>query len=383
MALNLGSAGKLFVKKEGTYADPAVTFAATDALRHISFIPAFQPLNRVISPEKTAAAGVTARFDRRRTAALSSLEAVLRPSGVLNTLPEADELFECAFGSKRNVTLSTTIAVAGAGTTTQDDFTSVTGLAVGDAILLTRNSVKYVRVITAIAGSSVTWAPALPSAMADGESVKGCLTYSCTTTLGLSLAIAHYLANFKEMLLGLGANELTMTFDGNEEPRFSLSGQAADDKTATDVPAEPGAFTTVGGNPPSGLIGELLVNNTAYLFKRCEVMLSNSLRARNSEYGVSVATESYRDGKREVKCSLTTFVENQATLYDLARVGTPVSILKQTGRTEGNIIALYLPKVDFDVPAIDDPDEAVSWSWTGTALATADGNNDEVRLALA
>src|SRR5262245_33860107 len=100
MALNLGRTGRLYYKKESSYANTGVTFSATDALRHVALQMAFQPFNRVISPEKTAAAGVASRFDRRQSAELASLEAVLRPSGTLNTVSDADEIFECAFGAK-------------------------------------------------------------------------------------------------------------------------------------------------------------------------------------------------------------------------------------------------------------------------------------------
>lgn len=381
MALNLGRTGRLYYKKESSYANTGVTFSATDALRHIALQMAFQPFNRVISPEKTAAAGVASRFDRRQSAALESLEAVLRPSGTLNTLSDADEIFECAFGAKTNVTLATT--VSSGGTTTGATLASAGTLAVGDGVLITRSGVKYVRILQSVAGAVVTWAPALPTAVTNGESVKGTVSYKGTTALALSLAFAHYTTNYNRLLLGVGANELTLKFDANEEPRFELSGNAADMKVVSGVPSDPGTFTPVGTIVPSGLVGELLVNDTVYKFKHYEAMVNNTLAVRNQEYGVAIATESYRNGKREVKISLETFVENQTVLHDLSVAGTPCSILKQTGRTEGSIIACWSPKVDFDVPETDDPDEALSWSYEGTALASADGNNDELTLVLA
>jgi len=381
MALNLGRTGRVYVKKESAYADTGVTFSATDALRHVELGMEFQPFNRVPSPEKTSAAGLATRFDRRLSAALGSLNAVIRPSGTLNTLPEADEIFECAFGAKTNVTLATTFS--GTPTTTTGTVASAGTLAVGDGVLITRNSVKYVRVLTVVAGADLTWAPALPTAPTAGESLKGAVTYKCTTNLALSLAIAHYLANFKRLLLGVGADDLNMIFDANEEPRFELSGPAATQLSPTGVPADPGTFTTVGTVVPSGMVGELLVNDTAYKFKHYEASLKNTLAVRNQEYGQAVATEVYRNGKREVMISFEAFVENQATLHDVAYAGTPVSILKQTGRTEGSIIACWSPKVDFDVPETDDPDEAVSWAFEGTALASAEGQNNELTLVLA
>lgn len=381
--MNLGRTGQIFVKKEGTYADPAVTFAATDALRHVSLGEGFSPFNREVSPEKTAAAGVATRLDRRQTAELSALECLIRPSGTLNTVPEADEIYECAFGARTNVTLATTVSSAGSATGAV--VASAGALAVGDAVLLTRNSVNYVRWLTVVAGTTLAWEPALPTAIVNGETVKGCITYKLTTSLALSLAFAHYLTDFHRLLLGVGADKFGMVFDANLEPRFSLSGPAADQKTGVAVPAQPGAFTSVGGNPPSGMVGEMIIGAgpTAYKFKKLAVSIENTLKARADEYGVAVATEVYRNGRRNVTISLESYAQDQAALYDLAAAGTPQAVMKQTGRTQGNIIAVRLPKVDFDVPSTDDPDEAVSWAFTGTALCTADGLNDECVLAIA
>ena len=56
--------------------------------------------------------------------------------------------------------------------------------------------------------------------------------------------------------------------------------------------------------------------------------------------------------------------------------------MQQTGRTEGNIVGVYAPVVEWKVPGTDDPDEEVNWSFEGTALESADGQNDELSLGL-
>jgi len=239
----------------------------------------------------------------------------------------------------------------------------------------------FVRVLTDVTDDALTWAPALPSAPSEGDTVKGGVTYKLTTDLAISLCIAHYLTNFRRELLGVGINELAMAFDANEEPRATASGPASEQLTGT-AQDEPASFTTVGGNPPSGLIGELLIDDALYLFKSLEVTIGNGLVVRNQEYGVNAPTELYRNGRREIALSLETFAETESTLYDLAEAGTNVSVLKQTGKTEGNIIAIYAPKVEFKVPETDDPEEETSWSFTAMALETADEQNDELTLAL-
>lgn len=380
--IEIGRRGKLYVKKEAAYAETLTAFASTDAVRHISVGMMTDPFNRVTSPEKKSSPGTTTRFDRRVSAELGALEAALRPSGTLNTAPEADEILEAAFGSKSNVTLATTVN-AGTGAVGGATLASVAGLAKNQGVLITRAGVKYLRFLTSIAGNVVTWAPNLPTAAADGESVKGVLTYRLTTELAVSLAIAHYLTTFKRAIVGVGINELELVFDANEEPRFTASGPGKEQFTGAGVPAIPAAFTTVGNNPPSGLVGDLYIDNTELKFKNFSVSLANGLVVRNSEYGQSKASELYRNGRREIEWSLEAWAETEATLYDLAEAGSNPALFKQTGRTEGNIVALRMPKVEVKVPETDDPDEEVSWAFEGLALETADGENDELLVALA
>ncbi len=378
MALNIGRQGKLFVKKEAAYGtNPG--FAAGDAVRHIDIGFQFDPFNRVNSNEKKQSPGQVVFFDRKKSAAFEGRKFILRPSGTLNTLPEADEILLCGFGSQSNVTASTTVASGGGvgGAT----LTSSVGFVVGDAISIVLNGLKYVRfLLTNDTGTgAVTWAPNLPGSPANGAAVKSGNTYKLTTDLALSLSIGHYLAGMTRELNGVAIDKLSFMFDANEEPMFSASGPAA--LQITPASAQPGSFTTVGGNPPSGLVGECLIGNTAYLIKKSQAEITNNVRLRNQEYGVNTTTEAYRAGRRTNSISLEAFAETEATLYDLAEAGTRASFFKQTGRTEGNIVAIYAQSVDWKVPDQDDPDEEVNWSFKGIAAESADGSNDEIKLA--
>ncbi len=383
MTIPIGRKGQVYLKKEAAYGTEE-TVTATEALRHIEIGFGFDPFNRVTSPEKKQSPGPATRFDRKKSAELATLAALLRPSGSLNTLPEIDPILEAAFGSLTNVTLSTTVEASPSPTTTGCTVASAGTLAVGDAVLIVvsgEDNSPFVRILTGVASAALTWAPALPAAPTAADALKGGITYKLTTDLAISLTIAHYVASFKRELLGVGVNELALAFDANEEPRVTASGPASEQLSGT-TQAQPGVFTTVGGNPPSGLIGELSIDGTAYLFESIEVTIGNGLVLRNQEYGVNAATELYRPGRREISVSLEAFAETEATLYDKAEAGSNVVLMKQTGRTEGNIIGVYLPKVEFKVPETDDPEEEVSWSFTGLALESADGQNDELTLAL-
>ncbi len=383
MTIAIGRKGQTYLTKEDYYGVEQC-LASGNALRHIEIGFGFDPFNRVTSPEKKQSPGPANRFDRKKSAELATLVALLRPSGTLNTLPEIDPILEAAFGDVTNVTLSTTVEAAPSPSTTTSTVASAGTLAEGDAILISvtgRDDAPFVRVLTDVTAAALTWAPALPAAPSTGDAIKGGITYKLTTDLAISLSIAHYVSDFRRELLGAGINELAMAFDANEEPRATASGPAKEQLTGT-TQDQPAAFTTVGGNPPSGLIGELLIDGAAYLFKSLEVTIANGLAVRNIEYGVNAASEVYRQGRREISISFEALAETEATLYDKAEAGDNVVLLKQTGRTEGNIVALYCPKVEFKVAETDDPDEEVSWGFEGLALESVDGSNDELTLAL-
>jgi len=259
-------------------------------------------------------------------------------------------------------------------------------LAVGDAILITHGGKKYARFITAIATTNLAWAPPLPAAVVTASVIKAGITYKLTTANAVALALFHYLSGYKRELRGVGIDKLALAFDANLEPRFTASGPAQRMLTDAATVAEPGGFTTVGGNPPSGIIGDCYIGSTAYLVKKSDVEIANALKLRNEEYGSAaddgLASELYREGRRGINVSVDAFVETAATLHDLAIAGTQASFFKQTGRTEGNIVACYAPKVDWKVPDMSSGDAAADWAFKGEALESADGMNDELYLAL-
>ena len=388
MALQISRKGRVYGKLEAAGYGTLQTLAGANALRHVDIDFGYDPFNRVDSPEKKTGPGRLSMFDRRTSAELAGLTALLRPSGVLNTVPECSFLLEAAFGAKTNVTLSTTIASGAAvgGCT----LTSNGTLSVGDGILLIDNTtgLKHVRRLTSVAGA-VTWAPDLPNAPVNGSAVKGGITYRLTTDLGIAVAVAllHVLPGFRRELRGIGLDKLSVMFDANEEPRFTVSGPAQQQLSDAAAIADPVTFTTVGGNPPSGLVGDLYIGTSgvAYLFKKFSLEFTNGLALRNTEYGVNLATEIYRKDRRAVTCSLEAFAETAAKLYDVAKAGTfstASGVFKQTGRTEGNIVAVALPKVDWKVPKTTDGDNEADWAFTGTAAESADAANDEVSVFL-
>lgn len=383
MSLQISRKGKLYIKKEASYNETGITPASADAVRHIDFGMTYDPFNKVTSQEKKQSPGAATRFTRQPSASWDLRQALIRPSGTLNTVPEADEIFEAAFGSRTNVTLSTTVASGGGATGAT--LTSTTGLVVGGPLAITQGGLIHIVIIQTLPGANaVTWLPALPSGtLANASVVKSAIKYVLTTDLAISLGLYHILSNFSRLGLGAGVDKLTLKVQANEEGMLSASGPMAQQLTAG-LPAAPGAFTTVGGNPPSGITGALRIGSGAYLHKSIQFDLANALAVRNVEANTDgLPTELYREGRREVGIALQAFAETEATIYDLAEAGTLSTLMRQVGRTEGNIWAVWCPNVEWKVPGTSDGDGPADWDIKGTALESSVDANDEISLIFA
>jgi len=377
-----GRYGHLYVAAESPYGTPP-TLLATHAMRHVDF-KFSRPDTRADDPAKKASPGLVRQLERR-TAAACSVDALIQPSGTLNTLGEMDALFEHAMGSKANITLATTVSASPTPTSTGASVASATGLAAGQAITIVVAGVTYVRWLTNVATLALTWAPALPAAPATGAVVKACCTYSLASAIDDSLCFAHYRSSdtvHSTIIKGAVCEKLSITFEQNTEGRLSASFRAK--SLAKPAPTKPAAFTMVGTQaPPSGLIGELYVAAAAYRFIRMNVELDTGVQLREDSYGYSSPEGILMTGRRIVTLGLDARLGDQAVIYDPAAAGTALAVHKQTGFTEGNIVALYAPQVLFSVPDEDSPEDVPTWAFKGRCLESADGANDELRIAFA
>jgi hypothetical protein len=376
--------GRVYVAEEATYAT-APGLAATDAVRHLSAQLNHSPRNRVNAPTRHVHPSQVYRRTRRQTATWS-MRGELFPSGALNTLPDMDPILEHGMGgTTRNVTLATTVSASPSPTTTVFTVSSVTGLAVKDAILITiaagAFAGKYIRWITEINTLALTIEPPLPAAPASTNTVKGCIAYKLATDLAKSLNIGHYLESHSYQGYGAVVDALKFTFDANNEVMWEASGpmQSRARNAAT---ADPTTFTTSGTTPPSGLTGGMLVNTTEEDYIRAEVMLANAMDLDNFAGGTSQARGFFRRGKRRVEVNVDSMVSDDVSVADLAEANTPTPVLLQAGETEGSIFAVYAPLTEFEVPDDEDADETTDWKYRGEGLATIAGN-DELYVAFA
>jgi hypothetical protein len=372
----IGRVGRLYAAKQSTFGT-APTFAATDAIRALTHKLNYSPKNRVDSEDRWTHPSLLSRKTRRTTGDWM-VGGIFWPSGILNTVPDHTDFLECGMGAMNNTTAATT--VASGGTTTGATLTSGASMVVGRGIVINVTGVgRCVRVLTSVAGAVVAWAPALPSAPTNGDSVKTCITYSLATALPNALSIGHYLTSVSKEGSGCVVDQLKFLLDANDEIRWEASGPMIERLAAAQ--AEPGSQTYVGTVAPSGLAATLRVGSAAAEFLKLALTIENGMELDNFAAGTTKAQAMFRKSKRKVSVDVTAMYSNDVTLMTPSENVSDVVLLAQCGTAEGSIAALYAPAVELEVPDDPDADETMELNFKGVCKGVL--GNDEVTLLVA
>lgn len=400
---DLGRLRQAYVKDDTSYGVPP-SLAATNAMRVQSLVMHYDPQALVPSHERHSTPGQRALFRRRATASID-LQALLYPSGTLNTLPEANTVLKNAFGAApSNITLAATVLTAAstpaeaAPSTTQFAITDFTGLVAKQTMVVVNlstgaNAGNYLVMVTAIAAAAgstpkklITVSPALPSAPILTDTVSGCVTYlPATAAAPTSMDFAYYPNSFTNREMpGWLADKLSFMFDSNAEPSMKASGPAA--RLVTSPQSQPGAFTTVGAENaiPSGLYGYFRYGGTAYEIEKLTVEIVNNYDVQNTAFGTSFANAALRKDKRTVMLTVDAKVSNDLTLWTPAITPGPTAptennVWLQCGLTAAQIWAVYFPRVLFlSAPDVPDGDGENNFQFKMQALETT--GNDEMAL---
>ncbi len=246
--------------------------------------------------------------------------------------------------------------------------------------------------LTVVAGTTLTWAPALPTTCATSDLVKGCITYNLATATQKSFDLAMYpqvVVPKNLEMLGCVPQKLSFMFDANNEAQLDVSGPAqgfAGVLGAFTAQAQPGGFTTVGTEAmlSNGMTATLFVGNTQYQWTKIQFDLANGYDVQNLASGSNKATAMFRKEKRVITGKCDALVSDDLTLYtpSLGATTTPTSLLLQQGTVTGQIWAFYFPNVIMtDIPDTPDSDTTRSWAFTLTCLGTL--GNDEMYIGMA
>jgi hypothetical protein len=176
---------------------------------------------------------------------------------------------------------------------------------------------------------------------------------------------------------------MSFQFDSNLEPMFDVSGPGAE-MLASGAQAQPGAFTTVGGESiiPSGLTGSFLWGGTVYQIEKMQIDIDNAMDVQNTALGTSKAAAYFRKGKRMVTVKVNAKVSDDLTLWTPSLTAGQGTMFIQIGTTATRMWAAYIPVAQIMAPAdVPDNDETNNWDFTFQALGVL--GNDELYLAQA
>lgn len=383
MTVETGALEQGFAKVESSFAADAATggeaLAATDAIRHLE-LSLTSKKNREPSPEKRGTPDVQQSLPRRQTSAFNLSSIMWEPSGTLGTISNVGKFLKAGFGANHVLSLTTTINDAGP-TATDFDLTSVTGLAVGDVIVVTMPAGhREVTRIKVIAGSNVT-VDALSTAPADTAAVVSGITYKLANNITETLALYKYYnaGGFKQAVFGSVVDQIQFQFDGTREVLLALQGPSARYADSSSgggtVQAAPGAHTTVGA-PASGLVGTMMVDGAAFLVSAVQATINNQIELRNKELGTAWASGiAGRANLRQVNLSITAYLEDLNLLGKANSVTTAVLRLL-VGQTNGSMVGIVVPKVEFEIPDVGN--EIGPKEITLEAVAYATSGNDQI-----
>jgi len=231
---------------------------------------------------------------------------------------------------------------------------------------------------------------------AAGSLLKPCLTYPLGNTLP-SVSLFDYwdpVSAVDRIITGATVDTLEISLNGNFH-EFGFTGLAAnllDSESFTagtaglqTFPAEP-ALMPFDSSIVPGNLGEVWLGFTAqqvFTLTQASIQIRNNLVPRNMEFGF-IYPQSIAAGPRDVSITFSLFADDSATveqLYLAAKQRSPISAMFQLGQQQGQMLGVYLPSVQLEIPTYDDRETRLIWEFkANVAQGTA---NDEIVLALA
>jgi hypothetical protein len=383
MPIETGNLEQAYFKVETTYAANAATggetLAGTDAIRHeeLSFT---SKKNREASNQKSGTPDVATSLPRKQTSGFNLSRILWEPSGTLGTAGNQAKFLKAGFGSQTTNTIATT--VASSPTATGATLTAAGAAAVGDIAVVTVGTVREVTRLKTVAGNVVTW-DALSGAPSVSAPVVIGVTYKLASNITESLSGYKFYnaGNAKQAVFGAIVDQIQFQID-EKEVVLQIQGPAgryADSSSGGGtIQAKPGTHVTV-GSPASGLVGGLYVDGAAFGVISLSATLNNNLELKNKNAFELWATGiAGRADKRAIALSITAYFED-LNLLGKANSVTRGVIRCLVGDTNGSMVGLVLPSVEFEIPDVGN--EAGPKQLTFDATAYAVNGNDQLFAA--
>ena len=272
-------------------------------------------------------------------------------------------------------------------------FTTPHGLSAGQAVAFGSD----IRFVMAIVNDQTVQVNA-PFTMVPntGTSLSTTVTYSPGAELP-SLGVFDYWSpseTVQRVVAGCGVNRLEIEVNGDyHEFRFEGPAREVVDTASfesgqgqlTEYPEEPTPsdfdYSLVPGHLGQAWLGS--IPEQFFTLTSAKVTIENGLDTRNDEFGRDKPA-CLTPGERKVHVSFSLYsTSDDATraLYQASRQRSPISVMFQLGQESGQLFGIYIKSVVPEVPAFDDKDSRLQWSF-GPSLAQGTGE-DEVFLAFA
>lgn len=305
--------------------------------------------------------------------------------------PSYGPLFQAAMGG--TPTLSTQLSVSQVSSQTSLQTATPHNLSVGSGVSW-NNEIRFITGTPD--ASTLTLNAAFTNTIIVGSTLLPAITYSLATNLP-SLTLYDYWdpsTAVQRIITGAGVDTFELTLNGDFH-EFTFRGPASDVIDSTSFmagtaglfafPAEP-ALASFDYSVVPGHLGEFWMGgptNQFFTLTGAQMQLSNSLDTRHREYGATLPL-ALSPGMRHVVSQITLLAQTDAqtaALYQAARSRTPVPAMLQLGQQQGQLMGIYLPNVQPEIPIYNDSEYRLQWSFQNNlAQGQAD---DELYIAFA
>jgi hypothetical protein len=304
--------------------------------------------------------------------------------------PSYGPLFQAALGGVP--TISAQLAVASVLTPVTLQTTVPHNLSIGAGV----SSNGEIRFVAGVPNGTTLTTNAPFTNITAGSVLLPTVTYSLSTNLP-SLTLYDYWdpqTAVQRIISGAGVDTFELTLNGDFH-EFLFRGPAADIVDSTSFvpgasglqqfPAEP-SLQPFDYSVVPGHLGQVWLGGSASQFftlTAAQIQVRNNLDTRHREFGATLP-RALSPGMRHVLTHISLLAQHDgqsAALYQASRARTPVPAMLQLGQQQGQLLGVYIPNIQPEVPTYNDSEYRLQWDFENNF---AQGQvDDELYIAFA
>jgi hypothetical protein len=309
----------------------------------------------------------------------------------------ADQTAQPSYGPLFQACLGSAAALWGGGTVSsstdpsQIAFSSPHGLVPGQAITL-GGEIRFASAI--VDAQTVRVNAPFVNAISGGEVAGKTAMYKPASNLGSVTVFDCWSpdTSVQRVLSGAAVDKLAIKVNGDFH-EFQFSGQARDLLDSTSFESGQGELTSFPVEPTVGAVGYSIVPghlgqvwlgsspNQFFTLTSAQLTFQNNIDLRAKEFGADLPS-AIAPGQRSANLDFSLYqLDDAATkaLYQAARQKSPLSVMVQLGQQQGQMFGIYMKSVVPEVPAFDDSDTRLQWTFQ--SCQAQGGVDDEIYVA--